>query len=115
MQQERVLQLRGAGSAKLEELAQTIALYKSGQMEQAKALVISGKGLGQMDAIRTLIRDMSDEEIRLQGIRSQNYKRSVRATTASIFLASAFAVIGLVLFAYYMLRNMSLKEIHAPG
>ena len=112
-QQARIPKLRSVAGVKLDELAQTIALYKSGRMEEAKALVVSGKGLGQMNAISNLISDMSHEETRLAEIRSLSYRRSIRATTASIYLASAVAAIGLILLTYYILGLMKLRETHA--
>ena len=112
-QQARIPKLRSLAGLKLDELAQTIALYKSGRMEEAKALVVSGKGLGQMNAISNLISDMSHEETRLAEIRSLSYRRSVRTTTASIYLASAVAAIGLILLTYYILGIMKLRETHA--
>ena len=52
---EDVQGLRDLVALKLDELAQTIGLYRSGQKDEAIALVRSNEGKSIMDAIRTLV------------------------------------------------------------
>ncbi len=56
---------------------------------------------------------MEQDEAALELRRTIEYKRSVRRTIGSIYLASLLATIGLVLLAYYILREMALREQHA--
>ena len=42
-----------------------------------------------------------------------SYQSSVRRTIASIYLASLLATVGLVFLAYYILREIKLREKHA--
>jgi PAS domain S-box-containing protein len=112
-QQSAVADLRGLVRTKLDELASTIALYRSGQQDEARKLVLSDAGLVTMDKIRAVIEVMQDEESSLEAMRSAAYRKNILLTTACIYLTTALAVIGLILLAYYILREMSLRERHA--
>jgi PAS domain S-box-containing protein len=112
-QQAEVPRLRNLAHAKLSELAQTIALYRAGKQDDAKALVLSDRGLLLMDDIRKLIEEMGQEERSLQSVRLASYQRSVERTVASIYAATGIAVAGLALLAYFVLRAMRIREKHA--
>jgi PAS domain S-box-containing protein len=109
----RVLQLSALSQKKIAELAQTLALYKAGQFDAAKNLVLSDVGLACMDQIRLLVVEMQREEITLDSDRTHIYNKSIKRTIASIYLTSLLAAVGLVLLAYYMLRQIELREQHA--
>jgi PAS domain S-box-containing protein len=112
-QQKRISELRNFAQAKLEELAQTISLYRSGKPDQAKALVLSDAGLFLMNDIRKLIDEMGQEEASLEASRFVVYQKSIRMTVRSIYLTSFIAALGLIFLAYYILREMELRERHA--
>ncbi|MBB5064230.1 CHASE3 domain-containing protein [Granulicella mallensis] len=112
-QQARVTTLRQLSNAKLNELAQTIALYRADKTDAAKALVLSDAGLRSMDQIRSLIGEMGREEDSLHTTRAASYRKSVQGTIFSIYLASAVAGLGLIFLAYYILREMDLRQKHA--
>jgi PAS domain S-box-containing protein len=112
-QQARVAQLRSLAHAKLSELAQTIALYRAGKKDDAKALVISDRGLFLMNDIRKLTGEMGQEETSLQSVRLARYQRSVEATFASIYAATGIAALGLAFLAFFILRAMRAREQHA--
>jgi PAS domain S-box-containing protein len=109
----RILELRDLVQKKTSELAQTIALYNSGKLDQAKTLVVSDVGLHYMDQIRLLIIQMEGEEQSLDLERSARYNKSIQKTIASIYLTSMLAAIGLVLLTYYILRQIELREKHS--
>jgi PAS domain S-box-containing protein len=111
-QQTNISQLRGLTRQKLNELAETIRLYRSGQTEQAKALVLSDFGLATMEKIRLLMNQMMQEETSIERVRVAAYQRSVRSTILSIYFATILAVLGLMLLAYRILREMGLREKH---
>lgn len=113
LQQGRIPQLRSLTQQKLKELADTIALYQSGDPEGARGVVLSDFGRMTMDRIRGLISEMQQEEETLEESRSMAYARSVRVTVICVYLASAFAAAGLILLAYYILREMNLREKHS--
>ena len=111
-QQAYISQLHRLTQEKLNELAQTIQLYKSGETAQTKALVLSDYGLATMNKIRQLMNQMMAEETSLEQARMAAYQRSVRSTIISIYFASILAALGLLLLAYRILREMNLREKH---
>ena len=109
----QIPELRRLANEKLAELARTISLFRAGKSAEAKALVVSDLGLHTMDDVRKLIDEMGQEERSLQADRSATYQKSIRKTTASIYLASFIAALGLVFLAYFILHEMALREGHA--
>jgi PAS domain S-box-containing protein len=111
-QRERIALLRNLAHDKLQELALTISLYRSGQPDEARKVVLSNAGLSMMGDIQSLIGQMLQEESSLLAARTESYRKSVRNTIASIYLTSALAAVGLILLAFYILREMALREQH---
>jgi PAS domain S-box-containing protein len=99
--------------SKLSELAKTISLYQSGKTEEAKALVLSDTDLLGMKQIWQEIKAMQLEENVLIESRSAAYQRSRSVTIACIYVASVIAALGAVLLAFYILREIDLRERHA--
>lgn len=112
-EQQLVAELRIVSAAKLAELARTISLYQSGNVDAAKGIVLSHAGLLHMDEIRHVVDQLMQEETKVEAQRVGVYQSSVRGTIRSIYLASLLATIGLVTLAYYILREMRLREKHA--
>ena len=112
-QQAAVAQLRPLASEKLEELASTIALYRSGKVDEARKFVLSDRGLHTMEHVRAVITGMREEENHLERERDASYRATVRLTSISIYLTTVLAACGLVLLAYFILRQSSLRERHA--
>jgi PAS domain S-box-containing protein len=112
-QRARVAILRQLTQQKLSELRETISLFRTGKTDDAKALVESDVGLHTMDKIRDLVGDMTAEEEALEAVRSAEYQKRVQRTIISIYLASAIAGLGLIFLAYYILREMDLRQKHA--
>ncbi len=98
---------------KLAELAKTITLDQSGHPDTARAFVLTNRGFFTMEKIRALIDEMQRTEDALNAARTTAYWRSVRVTVACVYLASALAGIGLALLAYFILREINLRERHA--
>jgi len=111
-QQARIPALRSLSQAKLAELAQTISLFRSGRTDEAAELVLSDKGLVFMNDIRQLLGQMSQEEDVIEHARAASYIRSVQLMNASIYLAGCLAAFGLIALAWYILREMDLREKH---
>ena len=111
-QQSRIPQLKNLAQQKLEELAETIFLYRSGKTVEAKALVLSNRGIETMNAIRGVAAEMEQREAALEKNRAATYHRSVNGTIASIYLATGLGTVGLILLAYYIIRYMELREKH---
>src|ERR1700677_3644706 len=114
-QQTQVANLRALIHQKLSELAQTISLYQSGDAAGAKALVMSDKGFNIMESIRSLVRQMEQEEMSVGEVRRAAYQKSVRLTVSCIYAASAVAGLGLILLAFYILDEMKRRERDAAS
>lgn len=112
-QQPNIAALRTLSKAKLAELAQTISLYQSGQQDEARQVVLLDVGLTYMADIRQVIARMNQEEQSLSVTRMADYERGVRLTIFSIYGVSFFAALGLIALAWYILREMDLRESHA--
>jgi len=83
-QQKNIANLRGVTHEKLSEMAQTVDVYRSGDLAQAESIVESGEGLVAMDKIRLVLAQMRSEETQLEGMRLASYERSERRTAISI-------------------------------
>jgi PAS domain S-box-containing protein len=112
-QQAEVRELRTLTQEKLDELAQTIALYRSGKTDQARKLVLSDRGLLIMDRLRVVFARMRQEEDRLDGERDAEYRRSIRMSAGSIWLATLAALLGLIALAHFIVKERALREKHA--
>lgn len=112
-QQAEIRDLRGLTGEKMAELAQTIALYSSGKADQARNVVQSDRGMLIMDNLRLLLARMRQEEIRLDGVRDAEYRRSIRMSAVGIWLASLAALLGMIALAYFIVRERTLREKHA--
>ncbi len=111
-QHTRVPQLQTLAQQKLNELAETLQLYRSGNVQGAKALVDTDTGLFTMQKLRNLLGEMQQEEISLQSQRTQAYASSVRSTVAGIYATSLAAMVGLGFLAFYILHEIRLRERH---
>jgi PAS domain S-box-containing protein len=112
-EQSSVVELQALEQAKLDELEQTIALYRAGKADEARGVVLSNYGLLTMERFRRVIDRLEKQEAAQEAARYAHYQKTVRETFASIYLASLLATVGLVMLAYYILREMSLRETHA--
>jgi PAS domain S-box-containing protein len=112
-QLERVERLRTLKQQKLDELAQTLKAFDEGQKELARSMMLSGRGKAIMDQIRSLTAEMRREESSLEAARLQAVNNSTQTLVRTLYLATALAVIGLVLLAFYIIREMDQREKHA--
>ena len=99
-QQAAIGELRSLARTKLDELAATIKLYRSGKLDEARKLVLTNAGIQTMDNFRAVLGNMQSEEDRLERQRESSYRVSITQTSASIYLTTALAALGLILLAY---------------
>ena len=109
----KVETLRKLAAQKINELDETISLYKSGKQDAARALVVSNTGFHLMDQIVTTSNSITDAEESLARSRLADYRQNVRRTIFSLYLASGIAALGLLFLALYILREMRFREQHA--
>ncbi len=112
-EQSTILELHALEQVKMSEMAQTIALYQAGKPDDARGLVLSNYGLLTMEHFRRTIDQLRKQEVAQEFARNAQYQTTVRRTIGSIYLASLLATVGLVMLAYYIMREMSLREQHA--
>jgi PAS domain S-box-containing protein len=112
-EQASIVELRALEQVKMSELQQTLDLDRAGKSAEARGLVLSDFGLLTMEHFRQIIDQVERTEASLESVRVAEYQKTVRRTIASIYVASLLATIGLVLLAYYILNEMSLREKHA--
>jgi PAS domain S-box-containing protein len=105
--------LRDLSNKKMSELAETISLYKSSKPLEAKALVQTDLGLNTMNAIRKLVDQIEAEETSVAAARQAVFKKSRRETVSYIYATSVISAVGLILLAFYILRQVNLRERHA--
>ncbi len=112
-EQSAIVELHALEQVKMSEMAQTIALYQAGKTDEARGLVLSNYGLLTMEHFRRTIDELQKQETVQESARNAQYQKTVGRTIASIYLASVLATVGLVMLAYFILREMSLREKHA--
>jgi len=112
-QLSRVVILQNLSKIKLEELATTIALFGEGRKDEARGIVLSDMGKRTMDNIRATVAEMGREESSLESARLAAVSSSTRSLVLTMYLVTALAAIGLVLLAFYILREMDQREKHA--
>ena len=93
-----VRELGSAVQDKLDEMALTMALYREGRREAAKALVASGIGAAQMQRIRALDAQLLEQlRLRSEEGRSGVY-RTLQLGRIGVALLSAMGLLALFLF-----------------
>jgi PAS domain S-box-containing protein len=112
-QQKELGALRELANLKLQELAETISLYRAGKPDDARAIVLSDRGLMLMTDFRHEIDLMQQQEAALEASRIAVYQRSLQFLIACIYLATAVAAAGLIVLAFFILRERGTRERHA--
>ncbi|MGZ3306164.1 MAG: CHASE3 domain-containing protein, partial [Asticcacaulis sp.] len=90
----RLPQMRAHLQAKLDELADTIALRRTSGPEAALAVVRTGRGKADMDALRAVVNDMQAAE---ENSRSQRIAETERAQRAALTTTVASAITGVII------------------
>ena len=110
-QQTNVAQLRALVLQKVGRMSKLVALRDGPGYDAALEHVNSGKGQNLMNEIRTAIKGIKDEELRLleiREVRSRRYADLVR-TCCLAFLASSVVMVGL--FIWLMARLQRLQNL----
>jgi CHASE3 domain sensor protein len=110
-QRSRLVELRRAITAKLEELTETITVRKQRRAEDALTIVLSGRGKQLMDVIRQRIREMKTGEEQLLESRLTAWNNRA-SQSRNIILAGSSDVYALV-FAVYLALHKLAQQRHA--
>src|SRR6185437_8636118 len=113
VQQPRIPQLRMLVQQKLDELQKTITLDQQGKRQETRVEVLTDKGQRIMNDLRALTSQMRSDENALGQRRLEAVHQSTRSLIATLYFTTSLAVIGLVLLAFYILREMAQREKHA--
>ena len=106
LQRSQVQQLRSLSHAKLQELAETIALADSGQKDQARAKVVSNVGENIMDDIRAVISEIESVETSLEASRISETESSTKSATRAFVIATSIAAAAVLIFGGLLAREM---------
>ncbi|CAN5206290.1 response regulator [soil metagenome] len=106
-QQANLIQVKRHVDAKLAELKETIDLRRGQGVQAALAVVTSDRGKVEMDAIRTQLDVMRQEELRLRGIRLAEMDAAYNTALASGVLASLLG--GVLTIAVFVLIRRSAR------
>jgi PAS domain S-box-containing protein len=109
----RIAALRTVGQQKIDEMQKTIVLYQSGEQDAARAEVLTDRGRIIMQDFRNLTDQMRRHETALEATRLEAVHASTTALITTLYLTASLAVIGLVLLAFFILREMAQREEHA--
>ncbi len=113
VQQARMAMLRRLTRQKQDEMAHTIELVQQGKQKEAKAVVLSNVGDLTMANIRSIVQEMRQAEDSLLAERLREVSRSAATLVRTIYAATALAIAGLVLLAFYILYEMNQRELYA--
>src|SRR5581483_4402898 len=112
LQQPRIPQLRTLVQEKLDELQKAITLDQEGKRQETRVEVLTDKGQRIMDDFRALTNQMRRDENALGQTRLGAVHQSTRSLIATLYFTTALGMIGLVLLAFYILREMAQREKH---
>ena len=87
----RLAKVKSLTAEKFAELDRTIALYRSGNVEAARQLVLGGTGKTTMDALRAEIAAMNQSEARLLQAREDALDRTGYFLWAALLVGAGFA------------------------
>ena len=104
LQQSNIAELRKDVSARLDTLARVVEARRLDGFQAAQAIVSTGQGARQMDAVRQVLDDMRSEENRLLGLRESKAQQDAQSARRS-FLGLALFICVLVVGVYRMLRR----------
>ena len=107
-QQDRLITLRGHVDAKLVELNQTIELRRRSESE-ALAIVNSGRGKAEMDAVRTQLDLMQQEETRLREVRIEEMEGAYQTAWATGIASAVLGIVLTLLVGFLVQRASSLR------
>jgi methyl-accepting chemotaxis protein len=106
-QTRRLDALRPLVDSKLSEMKNRIELRRTGSFEAAAASILTGEGRRMMVGIRTLLREMDQEEERLLDLRHREAESATEITTAVIVWGSMAAIVITVVVGWLITSSLS--------
>jgi PAS domain S-box-containing protein len=112
-EQAKVANLRSLALTKMNMLSANILLFQSGNRDTAREMAVSERGRLLTVKINELLNELAREQSSLKGSWSATYQSSVGRTIAALYLASGIVAIGLIILAYYILREVNRRDRRA--
>ena len=109
-QVKRLSQVERVVNDKMEELAETITRRRNGDAAGALAVVQSDRGKMSMDRVRTLTRDMEEQERDLLATRQADWRDAVAFSTAVAWGGSALLLVLIAAAAVTTSRDYRSRE-----
>jgi CheY-like chemotaxis protein/CHASE3 domain sensor protein len=109
-QQDRIPSLRARINAKLSELEETITIRRTKDFEAARAVVVTDRGKGAMDAIRAMADEMKKEELLLRSQRLAEMENAYQAAVGTGILTGAIGIFIVCAFAYLVRRSLIARQ-----
>ncbi len=109
-QSERLQAAQRVTEQKLEELARTIELRRSGDGPGALALVLSDRGKDAMDRFRDILAEMSSEQQRMLAVSQDDWRDAVTLSSRIQGIGSATLLVLILVAAAMALRDHRLRE-----
>jgi len=109
-QVKRLSQVERVVNDKMEELAETITRRRNGDAAGALAVVQSDRGKMSMDRVRTLTRDMEEQERDLLTARQSDWRDAVAFSTAVAWGGSALLLVLIAAAAVTTSRDYRSRE-----
>ncbi|MDB5968115.1 MAG: histidine kinase [Hydrocarboniphaga sp.] len=112
-QQRRYELLEQLSAEKMEELGQTIALRRSGDVQAALALVLTNRGKTAMDLIRSVIGEMQVQERNILTGHQQEWQDAARFSVRFTWGSSVVLLLLIVAAASIASRDFTARETQA--
>ncbi|MGE5717862.1 MAG: PAS domain S-box protein, partial [Acidobacteriota bacterium] len=109
-QEARIPQLRELVNGKLDELARTLALRNGAGFEAAQAEVLTHLGKNRMDAIRTFVSSMEEDERASLRERRAARERGYRTSLVTGLVSALLGLVALVGFAVILKRDLDARH-----
>jgi PAS domain S-box-containing protein len=100
---------------KIRELDKTIELQKRGSKEDALNEVLSGRGMEEMDAIRTATGELVQEEERRVAVRADESRSTANLAQFTFTVATVVDLLLVALVATLILKNVARRERYAEA
>ena len=112
-QQQRIVRLDALSADRFAILAEGLDLHRAGQNAAARDVVVSGRGQAAMQAIRSLIEEMDQDERELLAIRDRENNTAYDSARLSVFAALLFGLAAVAALVWLLTRYLRATAMSA--
>ena len=110
VQVARMPVLRGRVDSVRSYYATSVALRRTGGLGPAVARVESGEGLALMDSVRSMVRTMEREAVRVRELRQRHVARAKRSARRALWASTVALAVALALAALGVARTLRARD-----